>query len=305
MAIPKRAAILNKTFKTLQKHYQGVATPDNRSVLEHLLYSCCLENATYEKADEAFAKLQSTYFDWNEVRVTTITELSRFLDSLPDSQRAAASIKNTLQGIFESIYSFDLEFLRKQNIGKSVKELEKHGTLSPFSIAYATQNALGGHAIPLDKGTLNVLIVLGVITEAEAVKHNVPGMERTIPKTKGVVFGSLLHQLGAAFHASPFSNSVRSVILDISPDAKERFPKRATKKKVVKPAEEEKASPTKKTTSKKTTTKPTKKEAKPAKKKTTPTSSSKKKEKVAKKPEKKKTTKKKSSSKQLTKKKPR
>ena len=57
-----------------------------------------------------------------------------------------------------------------------------------------------------------------------------PGLERTIPKNKGVEFGSLLHQLGAEVVANPFSTNLHKLLLEIAPDAKERFPKRHAKK---------------------------------------------------------------------------
>jgi hypothetical protein len=54
-------------------------------------------------------------------------------------------------------------------------------------------------------------------------------LERAIPKTKGVEFGSLAHQLGAEMFASPYSPSLHKILLEISPDAKDRLPKRAAK----------------------------------------------------------------------------
>ena len=58
----------------------------------------------------------------------------------------------------------------------------------------------------------------------------VSGLERAIPKNKGAEFASLLHQLGAELVASPFSPNVHKILLEVAPDAKERFPKRQTKK---------------------------------------------------------------------------
>ncbi len=145
-------------------------------------------------------------------------------------------MKSILQSVFESDYSFELEHLKKQNIGAAVKRLQKLHGATPFGVAYATQMSLGGHAIPLDKGTLGALFVLGVISEAEAASGNVPGMERAIPKSKGQEFGSLLHELGADFFASPFSPALRDQLLSIAPDAKDRFPKRAVKKRKPEPA---------------------------------------------------------------------
>lgn len=230
MSTPNRAAKLVKAHKVLKKHYEPVPSQTDRTLLEHLLYACCLENASFEQADEAYARLQQSYFDWNEIRVTTVAELAEVLAVLNEPSAAAARLKRSLQSVFDAHYSFDLEPLKKQNIGKSVKRLEKYEGVSPFGVAYVTQHALSGHSIPADQGTLGVLLALAVITEAEAAKSHVPGMERAIPKNKGFEFASLLHQLGAEFFASPYSPKLKAILCEIDPEAKDRIPKKPTKK---------------------------------------------------------------------------
>jgi endonuclease-3 len=223
MSASNRAALVNKTYKVLKKYFKPVKPPTDRTLLEHLLYACCLENAPFEAADEAFARLQQSFFDWNEVRVTTVAELAEHMPSVPDAKAAAAHLKRCLQSVFETHYAFDIEFLHKQNLGKSVEDLEKIKGTTPFSVAYVAQNGLGGHAIPLCAGTLGVLEVLGLVNENDAKKHRVPNLERSIPKSKGTEFGSLLHQLGAELHAAPQSHKARTVLLEIDPDAKARL----------------------------------------------------------------------------------
>ena len=255
MTAPNRAALLTKTHKVLKKHYDPVSPPSDRTVLEHLLYACCVENAGFEAADEAFAKLQESYFDWNEVRVTTVAELSESMTMLPDPAAAATRLKNALQSVFETHYSFDIDFLRKQNIGKSVKEVERFKGVTSHVIAYLTQNALGGHAIGVDEAALRTMAVLGVATEADVAKQRVPGMERAIPKTKGAEFYSLLHQVSVDFHTSPFAQRVRSILLEISSDAKDRFPKRAKPKAAAPTSKRTKKAAAKSKSAKGTTTK--------------------------------------------------
>jgi hypothetical protein len=80
MSSGNRTVKYENLLKSLRKHYKPLAEPPERSVLEHLLYACCLEDARIEQADEGFAKLQQTYFDWNEVRVTTVAELAEALN---------------------------------------------------------------------------------------------------------------------------------------------------------------------------------------------------------------------------------
>jgi endonuclease-3 len=223
-----RAARINKLYKVLKKHYKPV-TPPERPVLEHLLYACCLQNATHEAADESFAKLQESYFDWNEVRVTTAKELSETMSALPDPLNAANRLKRVLQGIFEAHYTFDIDSLKKQNLGKAVKELENLNRIPKFALDYVTQIGLGGHSIPCNEGVMQALLVLDVVTPADVSNQRVPGLERAIPKTKGVEFASLLHQLGTEYGKSPFATHIRSVLTEVDAGVKDRFPKRGKK----------------------------------------------------------------------------
>jgi hypothetical protein len=181
-------------------------------------------------AEKVFGQLSKHFFDWNEVRVSTVTELAEAMRPLPDPMSAGSNIKRVLQGVFESSYSFELESLRKHSIGQGVKLLEKLGGASAFNVGYVTQAALGGHVIPLDRGALDVLGILGIITPAEATSGKVSGLERAIPKNRGMEFGSLLHQMGADYVANPFSPNVRKLLLSINPESNDRFPKRSTKK---------------------------------------------------------------------------
>jgi endonuclease III len=228
MPTTNRAALLTKTHKVLKKHYKPVP-PVERPVLEHLLYACCLENATYESADKAYTLVSTNFFDWNEVRVSTVKELAEVMHSLPDPSSAASNLKRILQGVFESTYSFDLEALRKQNLGVAQQRLKKLEGCTNFAVAYVTQAVLGGHAIPIDRGVFDCLAVLGLVTEADRKSSTVPGMERAIAKNKGVEFGSLVHQLGAEFVANPYAPALHKILLEIAPDCKEHLPKKPPK----------------------------------------------------------------------------
>jgi endonuclease-3 len=231
MSAKNRADLINKLYKYVKKNYTVIPTPSNRTVLDHMLYGCCLENSTTDAADEAFAKLQENFFDWNEVRVTTVAELAEVAKGLSVPTESATSLKKTLHGVFETFYQFDLDFLRKENLSKSVQSFEKFKGVSPFVVSYVAQNGLGGHSIPLDRSMLLLFQVLGIMTEDEVAKGRVPGLERTIPKAKGIEFFSLTHQLAVEFSSGPFRPTVREKLLKIAPDAKERFPKRGAKKK--------------------------------------------------------------------------
>jgi endonuclease-3 len=239
MSAKNRADLLTKLHKVVKKEYSTIATPSNRTVLEHMIYGACLEDATFESADEAFAKLQENFYDWNEVRVTTKNELAELMKSVSNPAEAAERVKKSLHGVFEKYYQFDLEFLKKENLSKAVQSMETFTGVSAFTISYTAQNGLSGHSIPIDQSFMNLMYAIGAISEKELRDRKMTGLERTIPKAKGIEFSVLVHQLAVAFTSSPFSSNVRNIILKIAPDAKERFPKRGGKKPA-KPAAEEK-----------------------------------------------------------------
>jgi len=243
MAAPSRTSQLNKVLKVLKKHYQAVAPDPNRSVFEQSVFACCLENAHYDRAEEAFAALEHNFFDWNEIRVTTIRELSEVMARLPDPPAAANRVKRVLQSIFESTYSYDLEDLRKKNLGPAVEALKKIDGTTNFIVAYVTQAALGGHAIPVDEGVLQALSVVGLVGEKDLEAGVVSGLERAIAKSKGIEFASQLHQLGADFVDDPCASAVQQILLEINPNARDQLPKRRGRKRPPAPARSSERTP--------------------------------------------------------------
>jgi len=226
MTTSSRAALFEKLFKVLRKYYKPVFPDPNAPILDHLLRACCLENASYQAAETALAALFHEFFDLNEIRVSTVRELAEVMACLPDPAAAAQRIKRLLQHVFEENYTFSLEELRKGTQGAAVERLQKIDGVTPFAVAYVVQSALGGHAIPIDSGTMEVLKILDLVSEKDAAAWQVPGLERAIPKSKGIEFGSLLHQLGADFTANPYSPAVHEILLATHSGAKDRLPKR-------------------------------------------------------------------------------
>ncbi len=227
---PPRGQLVPKLNKALKAHYKPFATDTSRSLLHQVMFSCCLENAPADAAERAFSRLLDTYFDLNEVRVTTVAELAETLHDLPDPARAALSLRRALQGVFESTYSFSLEHARKHSLAHGLKVLQGLHGVPPFVIGHVASTALGGHLIPLDKGALAGLWICGIITQQEYDSGKVPGLERAIGKKAGVEFSSLLHQFGLDVLGNLHGQTVKKIVQAVNPAVgKERMPKRGEK----------------------------------------------------------------------------
>ncbi len=307
MATPSRSALIGRTLKVLRKRYKPAPPPPkDRSLLEHLLFACLVEDSPPDAAEQVFATLKQDYFGWNEVRVSTIRELSDALKPLVNPQESAGRLKQSLHSVFESVYEFDIESLKKQNIGQAAKLLHKHKGTTPFTVAYVTQHALGGHAIPLNRGALILLHTVGVVSDDEFAKAVVPGLERAVSKNKGPEVASLLHQAGVEVGRNPYGQAARKLMLEIDPKCKDRLPKRPTQRPEPKPAPEPEAPAGKAGRKLPAAKQPTRKEPDKKKEKTQPAkqpATTKKPAKLGKKPTKKGT--KKPTTRKLAKRKPR
>lgn len=232
MSIANRSAKITKLFGLLKKRYKQQPAPAGRNLFETFLYACLLEDGSQDAADEGIAKLEQDYFDWNEVRVTTISELAESFKRLPNPVESASRLKKNLHSLFETYYSFDIEELRKQNLGKTVADFGQFPAMTSFVLAYIVQHGLGGHAIPVNAIDMDLLYYCGIVSESERREGKIPGIERAIPKAKGQEFASLMHQMSLEFAAHPKDPELRALIIKLNPAAEEMLPgKKSAKKK--------------------------------------------------------------------------
>lgn len=223
---PNRQQLIAKMHKALRAQYKPVTPNTGRPMLEQVLYACCLENAPYDVAEKALARLLQGYFDLNEVRVTTVVELAETLHDLPDPARAALALRRVLQSVFESSYAFTLENAKKHSIAHGIKTLEHLHGATPFVVNFVASTALGGHFVPLDQGAISALYLAGIVSQEEYDSGKVAGLERFIAKKAGIEFSSLLHQFGVDVAANLHGTTVKKVLQAVNPAAKDRFPKR-------------------------------------------------------------------------------
>jgi endonuclease-3 len=179
-----------------------VADPPSESlpVLEQFIFGLCRENATAAQAQQAFENLKTHFFDWNEVRVSTIRELEEVMEGLSDAESRAQRLVSFLQEVFEETFSFDLEGMHKKGLKQAAKKLTSYGAANDYVGAWVVQRSLGGHAIPVDTATLRCTRRLGLIEAAtedpEAVRAT---LEHVIPKAKGSQFTDAVSQVAEQF----------------------------------------------------------------------------------------------------------
>ena len=198
MATQSKAQFLNDVHTLLKKRYKPKPDRDagRLSVLEAVVYGICHEGTTREQANQALSRFKDGFFDWNEVRVSSLEEIQSALAGLPETEGRAMRIRRFLRQLFERTYGFTLEALAKKPLKESVKVLQDYEAIaSDFVLATVIQQALGGHAIPVDGPTRRALGRLGV-ADPECDDAALRALlERAVPKNRGSEFVDLIEEL--------------------------------------------------------------------------------------------------------------
>ncbi len=196
MATQSKSQLLSDVHVQLKRRYKP--KPDRSggrlSVLEAVVYGICHEDTTREQANQALSRFKDQFFDWNEVRVSPIAEVQEALADIPDPQGRAERIRRFLRQLFSKTYGFSLEPLTKKPLKEALKVLHAYEAFSSdYITATVIQQALGGHAIPIDSATRRALERLGIAdSELTSLRST---LERAVPKNRGVEFLELLEEL--------------------------------------------------------------------------------------------------------------
>jgi endonuclease-3 len=190
--------VLNRILTTLKRDLKA-EEPEARPVLEQFLFAVCREGTTRDRADHAYQNLRASFYDWNEIRVSSVREIADALVPLPDAETRAHRIIRILQEVFETTYSFELETLQKKGLKQAQKQLERFEGADGFAVAYTLQMGLGGHSLPLDddmRRTMHRLELIEDSLDGEALQAS---LEHLVPKAKGPLFAEIVSHLAQEY----------------------------------------------------------------------------------------------------------
>jgi endonuclease III len=196
MATQSKTQLLTNVHTLLKRRYKPKADRDGSrlSVLRAVVYGICHEDTTREQANQAVSRFKDGFFDWNEIRVSSVDEIQESLAGIPDPEERAQRIRRFLRQLFNRTYSFTLDALTKKPLKEALKVLHTYDAFaSDYVTATVIQQALGGHAIPIDKATHRVLERLGISEPDVHALRSI--LERAVPKNRGGEFLDLIEEL--------------------------------------------------------------------------------------------------------------
>lgn len=190
-----KSQVCRKLVTALQKLYGKSVPRIDLPVVETMLFAACLEDNPWPLAETSLKKVLSSYFDLNEIRVSSVSELEQTLAPLKDADWKGLRIRSILRHVFETTYSYDYEKLRRQTLEQAVKTLKKVNDITPFIRDFILHEILGSHVISLDTSMLTAAQWLGLVPAKSNVDDAAEFLKGGIKKSEVSEFCHLLRCL--------------------------------------------------------------------------------------------------------------
>lgn len=185
---------VKKAFTELKKAHGKQPEPATGDPILQLLLGIFSRNVPENKAREPVDKLRNMVVDYNELRVTPVSELAQAVGNTADMKRKCEDLSRALNAIFAVEFVVSLDRVGKLPKREMKEYISTVDGLDPYTRARIRLYGFGNHAIPLDEA------MWAVCREHELVDPECPldeaqaFLERQIPDGQAHEFVALLRK---------------------------------------------------------------------------------------------------------------
>ncbi|HAA50189.1 MAG TPA: hypothetical protein DCE43_10750, partial [Planctomycetaceae bacterium] len=193
---PGRQDSIRRILESLEKRYRAdFRVPEEQPVLETLIYAICLEDCTFAEAETYYQRIGTLFHDFNEARVSSITELSQVFVKSPFAEWKAFRFRHLLTHVFESFYEFNFESLLRKSNEHANRLLGRIPELSQFARNYTMRHCVGINLLPLDDRMRDALAWLGLGTAGQTPQRTASALKSIVRKNEADRFCGLVRCL--------------------------------------------------------------------------------------------------------------
>lgn len=154
-------------FKELLKSHASAPPTPRTELVELLIESFMMADATDEQGSTAFDKLMRGSVDVNDLRAMLVKEQVSLIGvRYPLAWDRCVLMRRTLMDIYKREHKVSLERLRNLSKKEAKTYIEGLAGITPFVAARTLLLGLSIHAVPVDQATVDVLSEAEVLSDA-------------------------------------------------------------------------------------------------------------------------------------------
>ena len=149
---------VKRFFNRLRRSGPKPTTYESDEPLNHLIFAVLSENNSPTRARQALARLLANTIDYNDLRVSTPSELATLIEpDLPDAIDRTTVLVQILGAIYERENAVTLDRFKAKSKRDTRAYLQQLPGMTIYVLAGTMLWGFGEHLIPIDAQTLAVL----------------------------------------------------------------------------------------------------------------------------------------------------
>ncbi|MFI4855877.1 MAG: hypothetical protein ACIAQF_12965 [Phycisphaerales bacterium JB065] len=187
MSASDHAAAFQSVIDYLKKTYEPAPAMTDLEPIRQLVYSFLLWDCYTNRADNAFKRIEETYVDMNDLRVSRAEEIMGVLGkTYPNAEERVARIKATLREIYLREHAVSLTSVREGGKREARKYVDSLEGMHPFVSARTCLLSMDCHAVPIEERLYAKLIKAGVFDEDTPLDKAQGTIERHVKASDGL-----------------------------------------------------------------------------------------------------------------------
>ncbi|MBI2191172.1 MAG: hypothetical protein HYU36_04230 [Planctomycetes bacterium] len=178
----KKIKLFRLVMSKLEKKYPEALPIKRTDPLDQLLTSIIHFDSLPEKARLALELLRKEFVDWNEVRVSAVSEMAAVLREAGLEEDRARLLKSALTHLFLKKNQLSLDFMKNYPEKQASEFLARFEGLHPSIVDEVLLLSLGFQRFPLNEKTQRVCERLGWVDDSDEAGA-ARTMSAVIPKT--------------------------------------------------------------------------------------------------------------------------
>lgn len=158
-------------YKALRKKFGARGTHVKKDPMDNIVFSVLASIGSSGNVDKVFSAIKSGFVDWNEVRVTSIRELSSVIESRGGDPKSVDPVKAFLQRLYTDSHAVSAGWIEKMPLKKAVEYMEKTTGLAGEQVTTLLLETFDMPVAPIDQKIKRVLVRLGLARKDATQGH--------------------------------------------------------------------------------------------------------------------------------------
>ena len=183
-------AKLKRLYNRLKRASGKPQPPPPTDPTDEMMLALLVDQTTERRAETSLRRLKRAFVDYNEIRVTRLSEIEESILPLPDAAGKARAISLMLNAVFDRHHKISLVPVFELSKRDARKFLEKIST--PAAAARVLLMTQAAHAVPVDDAVHRVLLDEQVTEENVEIPRLQTALERHLKSGEAYAFYRLV-----------------------------------------------------------------------------------------------------------------